>query len=107
MTKLQIPKYEATFEEFLKEVFSNDMLWDWRSVIPKEEREQLFVSVRIMDGRKEITRNPEAYSQSNREMLRFVRNIINRPQIQDTRQCITKSTAGSQDYSNPREPPKQ
>ena len=29
-----------------------------------------------MDGRKEITRNPEAYSQSNREMLRFIRNII-------------------------------
>ena len=29
-----------------------------------------------MDGRKEITRNLEAYSQSNREMLRFIRNII-------------------------------
>ena len=29
-----------------------------------------------MDGRKEITRNLEAYSQSNRKMLRFVRNII-------------------------------
>ena len=52
------------------------MLWNWRSAIPKEEREQLFVSIWIMDGRKEITRNPEAYSQSNREMLRFVRNII-------------------------------
>ena len=36
--KLQIPKYKATFEKFLKEVFSNDMLWDWRIVIPKEER---------------------------------------------------------------------
>ena len=60
--KLQIPKYKATFEKFLKEVFSNNMLWDWRSAIPKEEREQLFVSVRIMDGRKEITRNLEAYS---------------------------------------------
>ena len=45
-------------------------------MIPKEEREQLFVSVRIMDGRKEITKNLEAYSQSNREMLRFVRNIV-------------------------------
>ena len=22
------PQYEATFEEFLKEVFSSDMLWD-------------------------------------------------------------------------------
>ena len=43
--KLQIPKYEATFEEFLKEVFSNNMLWNWRIVIPKEKREQLFVSV--------------------------------------------------------------
>ena len=75
MTKLQIPKYEATFEEF-HEVFSNNMLWEWRITIPKEERKQFFVSVQIMDGRKEITRNPEAYSQSNREMLRFIRNII-------------------------------
>ena len=25
-TKLQIPKYKATFEEFLKEIFSSDML---------------------------------------------------------------------------------
>ena len=52
------------------------MLWDWRIAIPKEERKQLFVSVWIMDRRKEITRNLEAYSQSNRKMLRFIRNII-------------------------------
>ena len=29
-----------------------------------------------MDRRKEITRNLEVYSQSNRKMLRFIRNII-------------------------------
>ena len=75
-TKIQIPKYEAMFEGHLKAVFSNDMLWDWRTAIPKEEKEQLFVSVRIMEGRKEVTKNPEAYSSSIREMLRFVRNII-------------------------------
>ena len=74
--KLQIPKYEMTFEEVVREVFSSNMLWNWRNVIPKEEREQLFVFVRIIEGRKEITRNPEAYSSSNKEMLRFVRNII-------------------------------
>ena len=74
--KIQIPKYEATFEGHLKAVFSNDMLWDWRTTIPKEEKEQLFISIRIMEGRKEITRNPEAYSSSIREMLRFIRNII-------------------------------
>ena len=96
--KLQIPKYEATFKQFLKEVFSSDMLWDWRIVIPKEEKKQLFVSVWIMDRRKEITRNPEAYSQSNREMLRFIRNIIAHQTDHKFKTYITKSTVGSQDF---------
>ncbi len=76
VVKFQIPKYESTFDKLLSEVFTMEATWDWRTAIPKEEKEELFVSVRIADGRKEMTKNPEAYGNSNRELLRFVRNVI-------------------------------
>ena len=76
VVKFQTPKYETTFNKLLLEVFTMEATWDWRTAIPKEEKEELFVLVRIADGRKEIAKNPEAYGNSNRELLWFICNVI-------------------------------